>query len=37
VVQLQPELSAAAVDLYRSRTGKSWGLTDCLSFVIAMP
>jgi len=25
------------VDLYRSRTGKSWGLTDCLSFVIAMP
>jgi len=33
-VQFQPELSAAAVDLYRSRTDKNWGLTDCLSFVI---
>ncbi len=30
----QPELSAAAVELYRGRLDKNWSLTDCLSFVV---
>lgn len=34
VVSLQPELSDAAIGLYRDRADKNWSLTDCLSFVI---
>lgn len=34
VVPFDPELNAAAVDLYRSRGDKDWSLTDCLSFVV---
>lgn len=34
VVSFEPELSAAAVSLYGSRTDKGWSLTDCLSFVV---
>ena len=34
VVRFEPELSAAAVSLYGSRTDKDWSLTDCLSFVV---
>jgi len=34
VVPFEPELSGAAVDLYRSRADKDWSLTDCLSFVV---
>ena len=34
VVPFEPELSAAAVSLYGSRTDKDWSLTDCLSFVV---
>ena len=31
---LTEPLLAEALDLYRSRTDKEWGLTDCLSFVL---
>ena len=34
VVPFEPELSAAAVSLFGSRTDKDWSLTDCLSFVV---
>ena len=34
VVPFQPELSDAAIGLYRGRADKNWSLTDCLSFVI---
>ena len=34
VVPFDPELSAAAIELYRSRGDKDWSLTDCLSFVV---
>ncbi len=34
VVLFDPELSRAAVDLYRSRGDKDWSLTDCLSLVV---
>ena len=34
VVPFDPELNAAAVDLYRSRGDKDWSLTDCLSLVV---
>ena len=34
VVPFDPELGAAAVDLYRTRGDKDWSLTDCLSVVI---
>jgi hypothetical protein len=34
VAAFQPDLSAAAVELYRGRADKNWSLTDCLSFVI---
>jgi predicted nucleic acid-binding protein len=33
-VPFQPDLSAAAVDLYLGRADKNWSLTDCFSFVI---
>lgn len=34
VLSFQPDLNAAAVELYRARSDKGWSLTDCLSFVI---
>ena len=34
VVPIDPELNAAAVDLYRSRGDKDWSLTDCISVVV---
>jgi predicted nucleic acid-binding protein len=34
VVPFDPELNAAAIDLYRSRGDKNWSLTDCLSIVV---
>jgi uncharacterized protein len=34
VVPFQPDLSVAAVELYRRRADKNWSLTDCLSFII---
>lgn len=37
VVELIPassELYAAGLDLYRNRTDKEWGLTDCISFAL---
>lgn len=34
VAPLTEELRRLAIDLYRSRPDKSWGLTDCLSFVL---
>lgn len=34
VAPFDPELNAAAVDLYRSRVNKEWSLTDCLSIPV---
>ena len=34
VVPFQPELTDAAIGLYRTRADKNWSLTDCLSFVV---
>jgi len=34
IVPASPELIGAALQLYRSRPDKSWGLTDCSSFVV---
>ena len=34
VVHLTPELFHRAFELYRSRIDKSWGLVDCVSFVV---
>jgi hypothetical protein len=34
VVPFQPELTNSAIRLYQERPDKSWGLTDCLSFVV---
>lgn len=34
LVPLSHELMQAAMALYRERTDKEWGLTDCLSFVL---
>jgi predicted nucleic acid-binding protein len=34
IVPATGELLQTAWDLYRSRTDKEWGLTDCTSFVI---
>lgn len=34
VVGLSTALLNRAVELYRSRTDKSWGLTDCISFIV---
>jgi hypothetical protein len=34
VVPFQPELTAGALELYRTRNDKDWSLTDCLSFVV---
>ena len=34
VVPLTPELFGQALELYKSRVDKTWGLTDCVSFVV---
>ena len=34
VVRLTPEFFERAFDLYKKRQDKSWGLVDCLSFII---
>ncbi len=34
VVPVDTSLLQRAVDLYRSRADKSWGLTDCISFIV---
>jgi len=34
VVSVDTELLARALDLYQSRPDKTWGLTDCISFVV---
>lgn len=34
VVRLTPELFERAFNLYKQRQDKSWGLVDCLSFII---
>ena len=34
VVTVTPELLQQALNLYQSRPDKSWGLTDCISFVV---
>lgn len=34
IVRLMPELFERAFDLYKKRQDKSWGLVDCLSFII---
>jgi predicted nucleic acid-binding protein len=34
VVSVSTTLMKRGVDLYRSRTDKEWGLTDCISFVV---
>ena len=34
VVSLHPELFAEALQLFRSRADKTWGLIDCVSFVV---
>ena len=34
VVQATDELVLRGLDLFRSRKDKSWGLTDCISFVL---
>ena len=34
VVPFQPEMIDSAVELYRTRSDKSWSLTDCLSFAV---
>jgi predicted nucleic acid-binding protein len=33
VIPLSSQLLSDAIDLYRSRPDKNWGLTDCASFV----
>ncbi|MFM7580667.1 MAG: type II toxin-antitoxin system VapC family toxin [Microcystaceae cyanobacterium] len=34
VIRFTPELFERAFDLYKKRRDKSWGLVDCLSFII---
>jgi predicted nucleic acid-binding protein len=34
VVAVSSELLALALDLYRQRDDKEWGLTDCVSFLV---
>ena len=33
IIPASSQLFSAALELYRSRTDKDWGLTDCASFV----
>lgn len=34
IIDLTPQLFAEALNLYKTRTDKEWGLIDCLSFVV---
>src|SRR5688500_2262354 len=34
VVEITADLRSKGIDLFRSRQDKSWGLTDCISFVL---
>jgi hypothetical protein len=34
ILPLTPELYRRALELYRQRSDKQWGLTDCVSFVV---
>ena len=34
VIPFQAELLASAIEFYRGRAGRSWSLTDCLSFLV---
>ena len=34
VVGVETKLLSSAVDLYNARSDKTWGLTDCISFVV---
>ena len=34
IVEFDSALCAAATNFYGARTDKSWGITDCLSFII---
>ncbi len=34
IVSLTDELYGAALDLFKSRNDKEWGLVDCLSFIV---
>ena len=34
VVAVDPSLLSSALQLYRDRPDKTWGLTDCISFVV---
>jgi uncharacterized protein len=34
VVKLTPQLFTAAIDLYSSYQDKTWGLVDCVSFIV---
>lgn len=34
IISLSDELYAEALELFRSRTDKEWGLTDCISFTV---
>lgn len=34
IIPMSEELRAAGWELYRQRKDKSWGLTDCISFVV---
>ncbi|NJP11470.1 MAG: type II toxin-antitoxin system VapC family toxin [Leptolyngbyaceae cyanobacterium RU_5_1] len=34
IVSIDTELLMQALDLYQSRSDKTWGLTDCISFVV---
>ncbi len=34
VVSVDTSLLLRALELYRSRSDKSWGLTDCISFIV---
>ncbi len=34
IISVDTELLIQALTLYQSRTDKTWGLTDCISFVV---
>ncbi|MGA1357449.1 MAG: type II toxin-antitoxin system VapC family toxin, partial [Prochlorothrix sp.] len=34
VVSIDPPLFQEGLELYKSRTDKTWGLVDCISFIV---
>lgn len=34
IVRITPDVLASALAIYRSHDDKSWGMTDCISFVV---